>query len=78
MMSPAERSDILDELGLPVPKTLADYHRLVDRLNALIGQIGDDESHPLAGFLDQIADQIEEFEAQHIGELAEQPRPFDG
>ena len=78
MMSPAERSDILDELGLPVPKTLADHHRLVDRLNALIGQVGDDESHPLAGFLDQIADQIEEFEAQHIGELAEHPRRFDG
>jgi ABC-type glycerol-3-phosphate transport system substrate-binding protein len=53
-MSPAERNDILDELGLPVPKTLADYHRLVDRLNALIDQVGDDESHPLAGILDRL------------------------
>ena len=69
-------SDILDELQLRPPKTLAEYDRLVVHLNALIGQVGDDESHPLAGFLDQIAEQIEEFEAQHIGELAEHPRPF--
>ena len=55
-MSPAERNDILDELGLPVPKTLADYHRLVDRLNALIDQVGDDESHPLAGILDRLGE----------------------
>jgi hypothetical protein len=75
-MSPAERSDILDELHLRPPQTVADYDRLVAHLNALIGQVGDDESHPLAGFLDQIAEQIEEFEAQHIGELAEHPRPF--
>jgi hypothetical protein len=45
-MSPAERSAILNELGLPAPKTLTDYHRLVDHLNALIDQVGDDESHP--------------------------------
>jgi hypothetical protein len=75
-MSKAETSDILDELHLRPPKTVADYDRLVAHLNALIGQVGDDESHPLAGFLDQIADQIEQFEAQHIGELAERPRRF--
>jgi ABC-type glycerol-3-phosphate transport system substrate-binding protein len=57
-MSPAERNDILDELGLPVPKTLADYHRLVDRLNALIDQVGDDESHPLAGILDRLGEAL--------------------
>lgn len=70
-MSPAERSAILDELGLAVPKTLADYHRLVDRLNALIGQVGDDETHPMAGALDRMGEQIEEFERQHIHELLE-------
>ena len=68
-------SDILDELRRRPPKTLAEYDRLVAHLNALIGQVGDDESHPLAGFLDQIAELIEEFEAQHIGELAEHTRP---
>jgi hypothetical protein len=75
-MSKPETSDVLDELRLRPPKTVADYDRLVAHLNALIGQVGDDESHPLAGFLDQIADQIEQFEAQHIGELAEHPRRF--
>jgi HTH-type transcriptional regulator / antitoxin HigA len=75
-MSRAETSDILDELNLRPPKTVADYDRLLATVNALIVQVGDDESHPLAGFLAQIAEQIEEFEAQHIGELAEHPRPF--
>lgn len=69
-MSPAERSDILGQMRLPaVPKTLADYHRLVDLLNALIGQVGDDESHPLAANLDRVGELIEEFERQHIHEL---------
>jgi HTH-type transcriptional regulator / antitoxin HigA len=70
-MSLTERSDILDELGLPVPKTLADYHRLVDFLNALIDQVGEDETHPLAGTLDRVGELIEEFEHQHIHELIE-------
>jgi HTH-type transcriptional regulator/antitoxin HigA len=68
-MSPGERSAILDELGLPVPKTLADYHSLVNRLNALIDKVGDDETHPLAGTLDRMGELIEEFEHQHIHEL---------
>jgi hypothetical protein len=75
-MSRAETSDILDELHLRPPATVADYDRLLATINGLIVQVGDDESHPLAGFLAQIAEQIEEFEAQHIGELAEHPRPF--
>ena len=41
-MSLAERSAILSELGLAVPKTLADYNSLVSRLNSLIDQVGDD------------------------------------
>jgi hypothetical protein len=42
-MSLAERSDILDEMRLPaVPKTVANYHRLVDLLNAMIDQVGED------------------------------------
>jgi HTH-type transcriptional regulator / antitoxin HigA len=71
-MSPAERNNILRELGLPVPKTLADYHSLVDRLNALIEQVGDDETHPLAGTLNRVGELIEEFEHQHIHELIEE------
>jgi HTH-type transcriptional regulator/antitoxin HigA len=70
-VSAAETNEILEELGLPVPKTLADYHRLVDRLNALIDKVGDDETHPLAGTLDRMGELIEEFEHQHIHELIE-------
>ena len=69
-MNPAERR-ILEELGLPVPKTVADYHKLVARLNALIDKVGDDETHPLAGTLDRMGELIEEFEHQHIHELIE-------
>jgi hypothetical protein len=43
----------------------------VDRLNALIEQVGDDETHPLAGTLDRMGELIEEFEHQHIHELIE-------
>jgi HTH-type transcriptional regulator/antitoxin HigA len=68
-MNPAVRSSILEELGLPIPKTVADYHKLVDRLNALIEKVGDDETHPLAGTLDRMGELIEEFEHQHIHEL---------
>jgi HTH-type transcriptional regulator/antitoxin HigA len=71
-MSLAERSDILDEMRLPVPKTLADYHSLVNLLNALIDQVGDDETHPLAGTLDRVGELIEEFEHQHIHQLIEE------
>jgi HTH-type transcriptional regulator / antitoxin HigA len=71
-MSLTERSDILDELGLRGPKTLAEYHRLVDFLNALIDQVGEDETHPLAGTLDRVGELIEEFEHQHIHQLIEE------
>jgi HTH-type transcriptional regulator/antitoxin HigA len=67
-MSSAE-ADILDEVRLPVPKTLADYHRLVVLLNALVDQVGEDETHPLARLLDHVGELIEEFERQHIPEL---------
>jgi HTH-type transcriptional regulator / antitoxin HigA len=67
-MSAAE-SDILDEVQLPLPKTLADYRRLVVLLNALIDQVGEDESHPLARFMDHVGNLVEEFERHHIPEL---------
>jgi HTH-type transcriptional regulator/antitoxin HigA len=70
-MSLAERSAILRELGLSIPNTLADYNSLVSRLNSLIDQVGDDETHPMARHMNQIGELIEEFERQHIHELIE-------
>jgi hypothetical protein len=43
----------------------------VDRLNALIDKVGDDETHPLAGTLDRMGELIEEFEHHHLHELIE-------
>ncbi len=81
-MTPFEGNESLAGSQLPAPKTLADYYRLRDLLEALILKVGDDENHPQAAFLDHVGDLIEEFEASHVPEILEanaaarhQPKP---
>jgi HTH-type transcriptional regulator / antitoxin HigA len=54
-----------------VPHTEEEYEKLVDLLDSLIDQIGEDESHPLASMMDVIGVLIENYETQHIPELTE-------
>lgn len=54
-----------------VPHTEEEYEQLVDLLDSLIDQIGEDESHPLASMMDVIGVLIENYETQHIPELTE-------
>jgi HTH-type transcriptional regulator/antitoxin HigA len=54
-----------------VPHTEEEYEQLVDLLDNLIDQIGEDESHPLASMMDVIGVLIENYETQHIPELTE-------
>jgi len=54
-----------------VPHTEEEYEQLVDLLDSLIDQIGEDESHPLASMMDVIGVLIESYETQHIPELIE-------
>lgn len=54
---------------LYVPHTPAEYDRLVNILDQLIDQIGEDEQHPLASLMEVIGVLIEKYEDEHIPEL---------
>jgi HTH-type transcriptional regulator/antitoxin HigA len=54
-----------------VPHTEQEYEYLVELLDSLIDQIGEDETHPLASMMDVIGVLIENYEAEHIPELEE-------
>ena len=47
-----------------------EYDQLVALLDDLIDEVGEDESHPLASFMDVVGVLIENFETQHIAELS--------
>jgi HTH-type transcriptional regulator/antitoxin HigA len=52
-----------------VPHTEEEYKHLVDILDSLIDQIGEDENHPLASLMEVIGVLIENYENEHIPEL---------
>jgi HTH-type transcriptional regulator/antitoxin HigA len=52
-----------------VPHTDAEYRRLVALLDALIDEVGEDESHSLASLMEILSVLIEHYEAEHVPEL---------
>jgi HTH-type transcriptional regulator / antitoxin HigA len=59
-----------DTFGVPdIPHTEAEYEYLVNILDSLIDQIGEDETHPLASLMEVIGALIENYENEHIPEL---------
>jgi HTH-type transcriptional regulator / antitoxin HigA len=54
-----------------VPHTEEEYEHLVDILDSLIDQVGEDENHPLASLMEVIGVLIENYETEHIPELQE-------
>ncbi|WP_231387455.1 hypothetical protein [Dolichospermum circinale] len=52
-----------------VPHTEEEYEHLVNILDTLIDQIGEDETHPLASLIEVIGVLIENYENEHIPEL---------
>lgn len=54
---------------LIVPHTESEYHQLVELLDTLIDQVGEDESHPLASFMEVVGILIEKYEDEHVPEL---------
>ena len=54
-----------------VPHTEQEYEHLVDILDSLIDQVGEDENHPLASLMEVIGVLIENYETEHIPELQE-------
>ena len=49
-----------------IPHTEEGYNRLVQLLDGVIDEVGDDESHPLASLMETLGSLIESYEAQNI------------
>ncbi len=52
-----------------VPHTEQEYVRLVSLLDALIDEVGEDESHPLASLMEIVGVLIQSYENEHVPEL---------
>ena len=55
---------------LIVPHMESEYRQLVKLLNHLIDEVGEDESHPLASFMEVVGILSEKYEDEHVPELA--------
>ena len=54
---------------LYVPHTEEEYNNLVDLLDDLVDEVGEDESHPLASFMEVVGVLIEKYEDENVPEL---------
>jgi len=52
-----------------VPHTESEYRQLVELLDSLIDRVAEDESHPLASFMEVVGILIEKYEDEHMPEL---------
>lgn len=58
-----------DSNTILVPRTEAEYNRLVTMLDELIDEVGEDEAHPLASLMEIIGVMIEHYENANVLEL---------
>jgi HTH-type transcriptional regulator/antitoxin HigA len=56
-----------------VPHNKKDYDKLVDLLDSLIDEVGDNENHPLSSLMETIGSLIEIYETQNIKEIEGSP-----
>jgi HTH-type transcriptional regulator/antitoxin HigA len=54
-----------------VPHSEAQYRELVELLDHLTNEVGEDENHPLASLMDVLGVLIEKYEDEHVPELTE-------
>lgn len=54
-----------------VPHTESDYKELVELLDRVTDEVGEDENHPLASLMDVLGVLIEKYEDEHVPELTE-------
>jgi HTH-type transcriptional regulator/antitoxin HigA len=52
-----------------VPRTEEQYERTVALLDALIDEVGEDETHPYASLMEILGVLIEHYETEHVPEL---------
>jgi len=53
-------------VGVTSVRSKADYTRARATIETLLGEVGDDEHHPLADVLDYFADQVKAYEDEHF------------
>ena len=56
-----------------VPHNKKDYNKLVNLLDSLIDEVGNNESHPLTSLMETIGTLIETFESQYVNEIDGNP-----
>ena len=61
-------------MGVVAVRTEGEHARALKTLEALLNEVGDDESHPLADVLDYLGDQVRAYEQAHIAILNATPR----
>jgi HTH-type transcriptional regulator/antitoxin HigA len=54
------------EPALYVPRTEKEYRQLVKLLDRLIDEVGEQENHPLASFMDVVGVLIEKYEDEKV------------
>jgi HTH-type transcriptional regulator/antitoxin HigA len=54
-----------------VPHNEADYRELVELLDRITDEVGEDENHPLASLMDVLGVLIQKYEDEHVPELTE-------
>jgi len=54
-----------------VAHTEADYRELVELLDRVTDEVGEDENHPLASLMDVLGVLIEKYEDEHVPDLTE-------
>jgi HTH-type transcriptional regulator/antitoxin HigA len=52
-----------------VSRTEEDYNRLVALLDEVTDEVGEDENHPLASFMDVLGALVEDYEENFVPEL---------
>lgn len=52
-----------------VPHTEQEYNQIVDLLDKLIDEVGENEDHPLASLMDLLGTLVEKYEAEHVPEI---------
>jgi HTH-type transcriptional regulator / antitoxin HigA len=56
-----------------VPHSEKEYNRLVNILDDLIDEVGENESHPLASLMETLGSLVETYEAQNIPQIEGSP-----
>ena len=61
------------ENTISVPHSEKDYEKLVELLDKLIDEVGENESHPLASMMEVVGVLVEDYENRNVKELALKP-----